>query len=204
MTPPMGRLGVAIPAANTTLETEFPLMLAGVTTCHFQRFTTLVRTAEDLDQASLGIADASGTLKAARVSAIGVGYTAGSFFGGPDWDAALRKDIEDAVGVPALTAASAIVHVLRTNGLSRVAVVSPYSTTVNEQLTIYLRAAGIDVVALVGSPLTGAAGDLPIPEVEALALSVDRSGATGLLISCTGLRTATSARNPGRRQRDCP
>jgi maleate isomerase len=185
------RLGVVIPAANTTLEAEFPFILAGIATCHFHRFTTLVRTVADLDEAARGIAAAADTLAAARVSVVGVGYTAGSFLGGTGWDADLRRTIEDASGVPVLTAASAIVHVLRSNGLGRVAVVSPYSTAVNDQLRAYLQGGGIGIAALVGSPLPGAAGDLPIAEVEALALAVDRSEADGFLISCTGLRTAT-------------
>jgi maleate cis-trans isomerase len=39
MTSPV-RLGLIVPAANTTVETEFPKALEGRATVHFQRFSS--------------------------------------------------------------------------------------------------------------------------------------------------------------------
>ena len=185
------RLGFTIPAANTTVEVEAPLVLWPVVTAHFQRFSQLIRSEEELELGRDGIVAAAQTLAAARVAAIGVGYTAGSFVGGAGWDAELRTRISDASGRPATTAADAIVRTLQALGSARVAVVSPYAQHVNDRLRAYLAAAGIETSALVGSPPPGPAGGVPIPEVEALALSLDRVRASAVLISCTGLRTLT-------------
>ena len=183
------RVGFVIPAGNTTLEVEAPLVLGGVAASHFQRFTQLIKSQNDLELGAAAIVEAARTLVGARVAAIGVGYTAGSFAGGPAWDADLRVRISDATGRAATTAADAIVRVLHGHRFQRVAAVSPYAQEVNDNLRAYLAKEGIDTTSLVGSPPAGPAGEVPMPEVEALALSVDRSGAQALLISCTGLRT---------------
>lgn len=185
------RLGFVIPAANTTLEVEAPLVLKETASSHFQRFGQLVRSQDDLAPAQDAIVAAAQVLVSARIAALGIGYTAGSYAGGTTWDGNLRARVSDAIGRPAITAADAIIRCLRTVGAARVAVVSPYSRQVNDGLRAYLDASGIGTTALVGSPPRGPAGEVPIPEVEQLALSVDRAGAHALLIACTGLRTMT-------------
>lgn len=183
------RLGIVLPAANTTLEVELPRWFGEDTSWHFHRFEQMIRSADDLAAGAAAIAAAAAALVPARIAAVGVGYTAGSFVGGLDWDARLRDEVTAACGAPAATAASAIVAALRRFGVESVAAVSPYSPAVNERLNDYLTSAGYTVRRVVGEPPPGRAGEVPIEEVERMAVDLDASDADLVLISCTGLRT---------------
>jgi maleate isomerase len=149
----------------------------------------VVRTTEDLEDVRVAIMEAATTLAAARVCCLGVGYTAGSYFGGLAWDVDLREEISQQVGVPVATAASAIVAALGHLGMRTVAVVSPYAPAVNEQLLAYFAATGIEVSALTGEPPTGPAGEVPLHDISRMVTRLDLAAADGVLISCTGLRT---------------
>lgn len=183
------RLGIVIPAANTTLESELPGSGLDDASWHFQRFGQLIRGRDDLEAGTASIVESSGALTAARVRAIGVGYTAGSYTGGPEWDASLRAAVAARTGGPAHTAASAIVGALARLLVRTVAVVSPYNREVNRRAADYLTASGFVVTAMVGEAPLGPAGDVTPEEIEATVRALDVTGADAVLISCTGLRT---------------
>ena len=183
------RLGIVIPAANTTLEAELPRFGADGVTWHFQRFGQLISDQADLESGMAAIVESAAVLTAARVSAVGVGYTAGSYTGGPAWDARLRAAIAEHTECPVHTAASAIVDALARLRVHSVAVVSPYSVQVNARATRYLTASGFTVTHVVGEPPPGRAGDVAPEEIETIVQNLDRTGAECVLISCTGLRT---------------
>jgi maleate isomerase len=183
------RLGIVIPAANATLEAELPRFGPDLASWHFQRFAQLIRNKTDLAAGMAAILDSAAALPAARVRAIGVGYTAGSYAGGPAWDASLRAALAAGTGCPVHTAASAIVGALERLAVRSVAMVSPYSADVNRRAARYLTASGFTVTRVDGEPPPGPAGDVAPDEIEAAVRNLDRTGADAVLISCTGLRT---------------
>lgn len=185
---PAVRLGIAIPAGNTTLENELPVFGSGVS-WHYQRFSQLIRTRDDLVAGTAAIVECCAVLKAARVEAVGVGYTAGSYTGGVAWDESLRSAIVDQTSCRAYTAASAIVDALDHLSVRAVAVFSPYSPEVNERAAAYLQESGLSVTGVAGEQPDGPAGDVTAEMILANVRQLDRGGADAVLISCTGLRT---------------
>lgn len=182
-------LGVVLPAANSTLESELPRWVSTGSSWHFQRFQRLIREVDDLGLGADAIIDAARVLRPVVPRAIGVGYTAGSFVGGPAWDRELRQRIEEACEAPAATAAWAIDQALRHLGARAVAAVSPYAPAVNQRLRSYLEGAGYDVWRVVGEPPPGRAGEVPLSEIEQMVADLEVADADVVLISCTGLRT---------------
>jgi len=55
-----------------------------------------------------------------------------------------------AAGIPGVAAAAAVVDALRAMGVTRVSVASPYEPWLNDKLAEYLKAFGIEVLALKG------------------------------------------------------
>ena len=133
-------------------------------------------------------------LATARPKVILMAGTAGAFNGGPGFDQALIKRIEDAAGVPATTTMTAVLEALDALGIQRVAVATSYIRPVDEDLARVLRAAGKDVAAIRGMGILKSIdmGDI-LPEAtyafarEMLMAAEDRTD--GCLISCGNLRS---------------
>lgn len=185
---PAARLGIGIPAGNTTLENELPVFGAGAS-WHYQRFSQLIGTPDDLVAGAAAIVECCAVLKAARVEAVGVGYTAGSYAGGVAWDESLRSAIVDQTGCRAYTAASAIVDALDHLSVRAVTVFSPYGPEVNERAAAYLWESGLSVTGVSGDQPDGPAGDVTQEMTLANVRQLDCGEADAVLISCTGLRT---------------
>jgi len=183
------RFGVVLPAANTTVETEFSAALRGRATVHFQRFTSLAPTPEHAGTSAAGALEAARVLRGARVSALAVAYATGSYFGPREYDDELPRRIADACGAPATTAGLAMVDALRALGATRVAVVSPYSALVNEHCGAYLAAHGLEPIVVAGAVPPGPAGEVPVDDVRRMVRELPKARAEAVLISCTGLRT---------------
>lgn len=171
------RIGLLLPAANTTLENE----AAGRGNVHFHRF--------DPQRGPEAIAEAARLLAAVKPAGIGLAYATGSYLDPRVYDEELVDALQRTTGVRVVTAARALVDRLRQLGARRVGVVSPYTDAVNEACTTYLTANGFEVVALVGEKPAGPAGDVPADEVRALVLSLPADEVDAIAISCTGLRT---------------
>ncbi len=183
------RIGFVLPAGNTTVEAEIPPRMQDAGTAHFHRFSRLVKSDSDVDECARAVVDAATVLRAARLDAIALAYTAGSFYGGCGLDERLIREMGDGSGTKATTAADAIVSALRSLGVAQLAVVSPYSKEINDRCERYLGASGFHVLSMVGSPPPGPAGDVPAEDIEQMATAAARSGPDALLISCTALRT---------------
>ena len=73
-----------------------------------------------------------------------------SFNGGPGFDQALVKRIEDASGVPGTTTMTAVLAALDALNVAKVAVATSYIESVDNALAEVLQAAGREVVAIRG------------------------------------------------------
>ena len=145
------RLGVLTPSSNTALEPLTSALAAQVPGCsaHFSRFTV---TQIALSAQALGQFDDSKILAAAelladaKVDVIGWSGTAAGWLGF-DTDVRLCDRIQQRTGIRATTAVLALNELLALKGITRLALVTPYTADVQQRIVDNYRAIGIDVVA---------------------------------------------------------
>jgi len=145
------RLGVLTPSSNTALEPLTSALAAAVPGCsaHFSRFKV---TEISLSDSALGQFDdrkilaAAELLADAKVDVIGWSGTAAGWRGF-DTDKVLVQRIRDRTGIPATTAVLALNELLRIRGMTRLAIVTPYTADVQQRIVENYRAIGIEVVA---------------------------------------------------------
>ncbi len=189
------RLGLIVPPTNTANEAEWQLMAPEGVSVHSVRMPLHTDAASEAGLRALysDVRRASSDLAQASVDVVAYGCTAGSM---TDPMTALGDFVTELTGVPAVTTAASLVYALRALGATRVAVATPYHDALNEHERDFLRANGIEVVAMAGLGI-GAGGPheyveiarVGLDEVRRHALAVDRPQAEALLISCTDFAT---------------
>jgi maleate isomerase len=150
MTRPI-RLGVLTPSSNTALEPLTCAIAAGVPglSAHFARFRV---TEIALSDAALGQFDDSKILAAAelladaKVDAIGWSGTSSGWLGF-DADRRLVERIRERTGIAATTAVLALNQLLALRGVTRLALVTPYTEDVQQRIVANYRTIGIEIVA---------------------------------------------------------
>lgn len=145
------RLGVLTPSSNTALEPLIGALAAAVPNCsaHFSRFTV---TEIALSAQALGQFDDSKILAAAELLAdakVDVIAWSGTSSGwlGFDADRQLVERITERTGIAATTAVLALNELLALRDIRRLALVSPYTTDVQQRIVDNYAALGIEVVA---------------------------------------------------------
>jgi maleate cis-trans isomerase len=188
------RIGIIVPANNTTMEPEiaqlapFPVTL---TVARVVRGPGLL-TRADLPGYKANARATAKTLLEVRPDAVFYGCTAAGFLGGPVLDAAFTTELAALFGVPVLSTARAMVEILKREGARSVDVISPYSVEVNDALRAFMADAGI-TVARVASLLAAnvdALGRLTADDVYAVAAQRPTTGAQAVFIACSQLPTA--------------
>lgn len=150
MTRPI-RLGVLTPSSNTALEPLTAALAAAVPGCsvHFSRFAV---TEISLSDRALGQFDDSKILAAAelladaKVDAIGWSGTSSGWLGF-ERDRVLCDRIHKRIGIRATTAVLALNELLALHGVTRLALVTPYTDDVQQRIVANYRAIGIEIVA---------------------------------------------------------
>jgi maleate isomerase len=145
------RLGVLTPSSNTALEPLTSALAAAVPDCsaHFSRFKV---TEISLSAQALGQFDDSKILAAAelladaKVDVIGWSGTAAGWLGF-DADRRLVQRISERTGIPATTAVLALNELLALRGITRLALVTPYTADVQQRIVDNYRSIGIEIVA---------------------------------------------------------
>lgn len=145
------RLGMLTPSSNTVLEpitSAIAARLPGVT-AHFARFTV---TTIGLDRGALAqfavdpMLAAAAHLADAKVDVIAWNGTSAGWLGF-DSDERLCDQITLETGIPAITTVLALNALLTEHGHTRIALVTPYTSSVQERVIETYRSAGFDVVA---------------------------------------------------------
>jgi len=144
------RVGLMVPANNTTMETELLAWLPPGSTCQTLR---IPRGPALLDAATLpayraGALELAKSFERESLDVIVYGCTAAGFISGPDADTELGAHIAELTGLPTITTAQAMVRMLARHAVKRVALVTPYLDEVNERLTAFLAAYDIAVTSL--------------------------------------------------------
>jgi maleate cis-trans isomerase len=125
------------------------------------------------------------------VDVIAYGCTAAGFLSGPAGDADLAERLSQATLAPVITTARAMVNALQYDKAKRVAVVTPYSDSINTQLTAFLESGDIEVVRLNSfrAPDVAALGRITVEEVGNLARETMGPDCDALFIGCSQLPT---------------
>lgn len=143
---PKGLIGLLTPQANTTVEPEhFILLPAGYAHINARLISDkptieerLVDYVDQLDPTCDQFANAP-------IQAIAAGCTGASYLVGREREARVLGEIADKRGVPAFTAATAIVEALHALGARRVALASPYPAALTAASVTYWESHGFTV-----------------------------------------------------------
>jgi maleate cis-trans isomerase len=201
------RVGLMVPATNTTMEGEMLAWLpegSTVTRIGIPRTTGLLtrETMPAYRDAALKLA--AQHFSPATHDLLAYGCTAAGFIAGPAGDAELARELGRVTGLPVMTTARAMVLGLQQIGAKEIAVVTPYADEVNAQLTEFLADGGIRVKRLdtLRAKDLEALCAIRAPEVEALARRTMGDDCDALFIGCSQLPTqpflAALARDLGR------
>ncbi|AJC72372.1 maleate cis-trans isomerase [Thermococcus guaymasensis DSM 11113] len=185
------RIGLIVPSSNTTMEPEFWKMAPEGVSVHAARMNLRVVTEEALVDMESYAKDAAKRLADAAVNIIMYGCTSGSLVKGKGYDRQIAKELEEASGIKAITTSTAVLEALKTLGISKVVVATPYIDSVNEKEKQFLEDNGLDVLAIKGLGIVQNTeiGKQPPEVAYRLALDVYSPEADGLFISCTNFRT---------------
>jgi maleate isomerase len=188
------KVGLMVPANNTTMEVELPAWLpAGstVTTVKIPRGPGMLTKEVIPAYRDSAVALARQHFADGNVDLIAYGCTAAGFLSGPAGDAELSFMLSEATGLPVVTIARAMVRALQHDQAKRIAIVTPYHDAVNAQLAAFLADGGISVVRMDSfrAPDVEALGRITAAEVRDLARATMRPDCDALFIGCSQLPT---------------
>lgn len=184
---PHGLIGVLTPQANTTVEPEFAILCPpGVATLNARMTSPKETITARLLDYLRDLPEAVRQFANAPLNALAFACTGSSYFAGVAEEDALVGRLEDRLGIPVITAATAVRDALVAVGASRIALVSPYPDDLTEAAVAYWTARGFQVAAvsrgatrdgtfhpiyaMTGAGATAALAALEKSEAEAVAL----------------------------------
>ena len=155
---PRGRFGVIAPSTNTVVEADLArLQIPGVTFHTGRMYIERPGLADDaafeelLVQIRASIEVAVRDVVTADPSAMLMGMSAETFWGGVDGNAAFEQRISALAGGRTVTTGAASCRAaLEAFGVERIAVFSPYQPIADVQVGTYFTEAGFDVAAITG------------------------------------------------------
>ncbi|WBB81490.1 aspartate/glutamate racemase family protein [Micromonospora sp. WMMD882] len=187
------RLGLLVPSVNTVVERDLRLSLPDPVSAHVARIPITRDTPEQLAALADAAPGATRLLAHAAVDSIVFACTSGSLYHGPGYDTAITERITEVAGVPASTTSTAVVAALRSLGLTRVLLVTPYEPWLDELVVAFLGAHDIEVTGTSGPALPDPLDTASVPP-QAIADAVgDLGRAEGVFVSCTAFRGLEAA-----------
>ena len=186
-----GRIGLLVPSVNTVVEPEFSRMVPDGINVYAARMRNQRSDVDDSKAMLQHVERAADELGSAHADVIAFACTASSFVEGVEGENELRDRIERAGEAKAVTTSGSVAGALRTLGIQRVAVATPYPDELNVLEKQFLEDEGIEVLTIAGMDIVDAfsIGKVTPEETYEFARRVWHDDADGLFISCTNLRT---------------
>lgn len=185
------RIGLIVPSANTVNETEFWRMAPDGVTIHTTRLLFRTRDCTDpLADMESHMPRVLEELRTLEVDVVAYGCTASSLRTPPETTA---HEIQEALGIPAVTTMGAVLAAFAALGVRRIAVGSPYPDTVNAAERRFFEGRGLAVTRDEGLILREDQHQLrymnlvPVDAVERFALSLDTPDTEAVFLSCTDM-----------------
>jgi maleate cis-trans isomerase len=187
------KIGLMVPANNTTMESEIVAWMPAGATCKTLRIPRQkgLLTLADIPAYVAKAESMAEAFGADALDLVVYGCTAAGILAGPERDAAIGASLAGITGKPVVTTASAMVASLREDGAEDIALVTPYSDEVNERLKAFLAHSGICVrnMRSLGAANVEELGAIGADAVAGLAReTVDRE-CDALFIACSQLPT---------------
>ena len=189
--PSVTRIGLLVPPSNAVMEVDFYRSLPEDITVHT---THINRGAETVgsDLPADNVVLAGKSLIQTEPALVVYGHTVSSYVDGGHGDVRLTKALEEATGLPVMTAASAVVRCLQSIGAHRVWFVAPFPRAVTETGAAFLNARGFEVAAIECMTIEEVRKlkTVPAETISEVAMrAVATADADALYICGTGLRT---------------
>lgn len=184
------RFGVILPSVNTVLEPELWSVGLPDATFHFSRASLRFGSdADGLESLRQAAPRAAGELAHVEPALVVFACTSGSMVG--TTKEALEAELAREAGVRAVTTASAVIDALRSLGVQRLGLGTPYLPWVGAGEVDFFAEHGLEVVANENLGIVDGheMAALEPSAVAALARSVDRPDADAIFLSCTDLPT---------------
>lgn len=186
-----GRIGLLVPSVNTVVEPEFNRMVPDGIGVYAARMRNSRSDVEDSKAMLRHVERAADELGSAHMDVIAFACTASSFVEGVDGEIELRTRMEQAGQAKTVTTSGAVAGALRSLGLRRVVVATPYPDELNVLEKQFLEDEGIEVLSISGMGIVDAfsIGKVTPQETYEFARRVWQDAADGMFISCTNLPT---------------
>jgi maleate isomerase len=192
----LGRVGVLVPPANTTVEPELALMLPSGISLHAARLPGRVEedTSIGLRERFLGynatLEETADSFGGAPLDALVFACTGASYLVGPEGEADLRAAMKRS-GVPLVhTAAGSVSDALSAIGARRVGLVSPYPEWLTQEAIGYWQASGFEVNDVQRIEDVVSIYAIDTEGVLAAAARLELSSVDAVVLSGTGMATA--------------
>ena len=179
-----------VPSVNRVAEPEISALMPDGVSLHTTRLKLTGSSREDLLAMTEKVEEAAALLGDAGVDLIVFHCTAVSTFD-VNMEDCLKERIEKASGKPATATSAGLVAALRTLGVSKVVLLTPYPQDSNDREVAFLKHHKIEVVHEYGMNIThGSRMGLVEPgDWYRLALEHRRDEAEAYFLSCTAIRT---------------
>jgi maleate cis-trans isomerase len=187
------RVGLMVPANNTTMEGELLGWLPRGSSCRTLRIPrgAGLLTAETLPAYKEAAVALGRQFAAPDIDVVAYGCTAAGFILGPEGDDEIARRLGEVSGKPVVTTARSMVHALEALGARTISLLTPYHDDVNDRLRDFLSSGDIgvrhfdsfyaaDVVAL---------GQITEGQVQARAEPLCQDDVQALFIACSQLPT---------------
>ena len=189
------RIGIMVPATNSTVEPDFHRIAPEGTTIHSQRLwlTNNATGKEGMDQMNAQLEEGAKYLAQSKVEVVAMVGTTNSFYKGIEWSSQMEEIMAKGAGVPAVATSPSVAMALKFFGAKTVSVASPYPDWNNERLKAYFEAQGFQVLNVDAEPWAAQAGAQGINDQDPqvildFATKVCRTNADALFCSCTAWR----------------
>ena len=148
--PPRIRIGLIVPSSDATYEPDFYMTAPPNVTLHSHRMWLPENGLgkDEMDRMNSEVLNAVQYLTTARMDAIAYGGTTSSFYKGPGWDQELIRMIEEESGLPAAVTTHSVAMALRSLGIRKLSIATPYPKWNNERLWDYMEESGFEVLNL--------------------------------------------------------
>jgi arylmalonate decarboxylase len=184
---------IVVPENNTTMQPEISALCPELAPIPVARVKRPARTLllEDLPAYAEATLAAIEPYADRQFDLVIYGCTAAGFLGGPSGNNAIVEKLRARTGAMVVSTASAMIDVLRHDGITRTAVVTPYLQPVNDGLRDYLESSGIQVETLNSffCKTTAELGQISDQQVLELALQTVTKQSKSLFVACSQLPT---------------
>lgn len=180
---PLARIGMIIPAVNRVCEAQFNRFAPPTLGIHVTRARIAGKWSRPIAELAEEITRATQMLAECGPDLMVYNCTASSMKEGPEGERRILAIMRDAAGIDAISTSEMVAEAMRTLGMTRVVVISPYPD--NDEIVGYLKAIGVDVVRDVA---------LRLPSIEygrvsprrwfEIAIENDHPDADGIFLSC--------------------